>query len=93
MLCPCWIGEDPDFGTCDGTLSWHFEKGDVNGVDVPGLTLTVVAHIPGNILEGNRRAVAFLDENATPEQEQAPLGVALLGWGGLIALNHSWPWQ
>lgn len=23
----------------------------------------------------------------------APLGVALLGWGGLIVLNHSWSWQ
>ncbi|MFQ5961749.1 MAG: DUF2182 domain-containing protein [Candidatus Methylomirabilales bacterium] len=23
----------------------------------------------------------------------APLGVALLGWGGLIALNNSWSWQ
>jgi len=22
-----------------------------------------------------------------------PLGVALLGWGGLIVLNHSWSWQ
>ncbi|MCG6947002.1 MAG: DUF1326 domain-containing protein, partial [Deltaproteobacteria bacterium] len=22
VLCPCWVGEDPDGGTCDGTLSW-----------------------------------------------------------------------
>jgi len=19
-LCPCWVGEDSDFGTCEGTL-------------------------------------------------------------------------
>ena len=23
----------------------------------------------------------------------APLGLALLGWGSLIVLNHAWPWQ
>ena len=27
VLCPCWIGEDPDFGTCDTIVSWHFDKG------------------------------------------------------------------
>ena len=37
VLCPCWIGEDPDNGTCDGTLAWKVEKGDINGVDVSGI--------------------------------------------------------
>ena len=27
VLCPCWIGEDPDFGTCDTIVAWHFDKG------------------------------------------------------------------
>ena len=22
VLCPCWIGEDPDFGTCDTIVAW-----------------------------------------------------------------------
>ena len=35
-LCPCWVGEDPDFGTCDGTLAWHFDQGNIDGVDVSG---------------------------------------------------------
>ena len=34
VLCPCWIGEDPDFGTCEGTLAWNITSGTINGVDV-----------------------------------------------------------
>ena len=45
VLCPCWIGEDPDRGTCDAIVAWHFDKGTIDGVDVAGTTLAVVAHI------------------------------------------------
>src|SRR4029453_13374490 len=34
VLCPCWIGEDPDFGTCDTIVAWGLVKRQVNGVDV-----------------------------------------------------------
>jgi hypothetical protein len=46
-LCPCWVGDDPDYGTCDGVLSWQVDKGIVNGVDVSGHNLTILTHIPG----------------------------------------------
>lgn len=84
-LCPCWVGEDPDFGTCDGTLAWHFDKGNIDGVDVAGLTFGVLCHIPGNILQGNWRVVAFVDENASKEQEDAILGVYTGKKGGPVA--------
>ena len=38
VLCPCWIGEDPDGGTCDSTVAYHVDTGSVNNVDVSGLT-------------------------------------------------------
>ena len=53
VLCPCWIGEDPDFGTCDTIVAWHFDKGTIDGVDVSDRTIAMIAHIPGNILQGN----------------------------------------
>lgn len=84
-LCPCWVGEDPDFGTCEGTLAWHFERGEVNGVDISGVTLAVLCHIPGNILEGNWRAIVFIDENATADQEKALLDVYTGKLGGPVA--------
>ena len=75
VLCPCWIGEDPDFGTCDGTLAWKIEKGTINGVDVSGLSICLLAHIPGNILQGNWRVVVYVDEQASDEQQEALLGM------------------
>lgn len=71
VLCPCWIGEDPDGGTCNAIIGYHIERGRVGDVDVSGLTWLGVAHIPGNILQGNIRALFFTDEEATPEQLQA----------------------
>jgi hypothetical protein len=84
-LCPCWVGDDPDGGTCDGTLAWHFEKGNIDGVDVAGRTFAVLAHIPGNILQGNWRVLAFVDSNATKEQEDAILAVYSGKKGGPVA--------
>jgi len=85
VLCPCWIGEDPDNGTCDTIVSWHFDKGTIDGVDVSGLTLAAVAHIPGNILQGNWRAAIFVDEKASKAQEEALLKVYTGKAGGPVA--------
>jgi hypothetical protein len=85
VLCPCWIGEDPDFGTCDTIVAWHFDKGTVNGVDVSGHTIAVVAHVPGNILQGNWRAAVYLDDKVSPQQEQALLSVYTGKEGGPVA--------
>ncbi len=84
-LCPCWVGDDPDRGYCDGLFAWHFEKGTVNGTDVSGRTFGWIAHIPGNILEGNWRIVVFVDDEMTEEQEQALLDVWTGKLGGPIA--------
>lgn len=80
ILCPCWVGEDPDGGTCEGVLAWHIEKGTVNGVDVSGHTLVVLCHIPGNILKGNWRVVVYVDDKTTPQQQESLLNV----WTGKL---------
>ena len=85
ILCPCWVGEDPDGGTCEGLFAWRFDKGSVNGTDVSGRIFGWFAHIPGNILEGNWRIVVFVDEDATEEQQQALLDVWTGKLGGPIA--------
>jgi len=85
VLCPCWIGEDPDFGTCDAITAWHFDTGTIDGVDVSGRTIALIGHIPGNVLAGNWRVAVYLDERVTPEQEQAILGVYTGKRGGPVA--------
>jgi hypothetical protein len=70
-LCPCWIGEDPDGGTCQSVVAYHFDRGTIRGVDVSGLTIASAVFIPGNVLEGNWKQVVFIDDKASDEQAQA----------------------
>ena len=86
VLCPCWVGEDPDYKTCDTTIAWGIEKGAIEGVDVSGLTLAVSAHIPGNILTPKSwKAVVFVDDKASDEQQGALLRLFTGQLGGAIA--------
>lgn len=78
VLCPCWIGEDPDNGTCDAVMAYRIDRGTIDGVDVAGLTVGEVTHIPGNILQGHIRGVFFIDDRASPEQER----VLKKAWSG-----------
>src|SRR5258708_27393775 len=84
VLCPCWIGEDPDNGTCDTIVAWHFDKGTINEVDVAGTTIACVAHVPGNILKGNWRAAIYIDDKASPKQKDALLEVYTCKLGGPV---------
>jgi hypothetical protein len=86
VLCPCWVGEDPDYKTCDTTIAWGIEKGSIEGVDVSGLTMAVSAHIPKNILiPKSWKAVVFVDERATAEQEGVLLQLFTGQLGGAVA--------
>jgi len=71
VLCPCWIGEDPDKGTCDAFIAYRIDKGTVRGVDVSGLHIAGIAHIPGNILKGNWKLALYVDQKASPQQKEA----------------------
>jgi len=85
ILCPCWVGETPDNGTCQATLAYHFERGTIDNVDVSGLTLAANAFVPGTPLAGNWRAQIFIDARATAEQEAALLSVFTGKQGGPVA--------
>ena len=85
VLCPCWIGEDPDNGTCDTIVAYHFDKGQIDGIDVSGATIAIVARLPGNILKGDWRVAIYLDERASAEQETALLRVYSGQAGGPVA--------
>ena len=85
VLCPCWIGEDPDNGTCDTIVAWRFDEGQINGVDVAGTTIAVIAHVPGNILQGNWKAAVYVSDNASKAQEDGILKVYTGQLGGPIA--------
>jgi hypothetical protein len=85
VLCPCWIGEDPDGGDCRSVVAYHFDRGTIRGVDVGGMTLVSVVYIPGNVLAGNWRQVLFVDDRASEEQEAAMLDAFTGKLGGPLA--------
>ncbi len=86
VLCPCWIGEDPDTGDCKAFVAYHYDSGEINGVDVSGLTIVNVAQIPGNVLVPKMSKILLLiDERATDEQMQALLDVYSGKLGGPLA--------
>ena len=80
--CPCWVGDDPDGGTCDGLICYHYDKGEINGVSVAGLSAAFIVHIPGNILKGNWTAAVHVDSKATPQQKEAILAAHTGKLGG-----------
>jgi hypothetical protein len=85
VLCPCWIGEDPDLGECFAVVAWHIDSGQVTGIDVSGRTVVGIAHIPGNILAGNWELVLLVDEHTSPQQRDALVKVFSGQLGGPLA--------
>ncbi len=68
ILCPCWVGENPDNGTCDSVMGYNIRSGNIGGVDVSGHTVALSVHIPGNVLAGNWKVALFVDDKASEQQ-------------------------
>lgn len=86
VLCPCWIGENPDRGTCDSALAWQVDRGSIEGLDVSGLVLALSVHIPHNVLiPKSWKAAVIVDDRASDEQQAALLRVFTGQLGGAIA--------
>src|SRR5581483_11914290 len=66
-------------------ICYRVEKGEIQGTDVSGLHLAVVAHIPGNILKGDWTVAVFVDERATAQQKEALLAAWTGKLGGPLA--------
>jgi hypothetical protein len=85
VLCPCWIGEDPDNGTCDSTLAYRVRSGVIDGVDVSGMAVASAVKIPGNVLNGGWRRRLFVDDRASDAQMTALVDVLTGRRGGPLA--------
>lgn len=85
VLCPCWIGEDPDEGYCQSTLAYRITKGEIDGIDVSGVVAAGQVHIPGNVLAGNWKRQLFISNTATDQQMNAVVAVFTGKKGGPLA--------
>jgi hypothetical protein len=70
-VCPCtWsaLTAKATLDRCRALLAYHVESGEINGVDVSGLTFALFLDTPPVMSEGNWRVGVYLDDAATDEQ-------------------------
>ena len=87
VMCPCTaslaLGATKD--RCNATLVFHIKSGEVEGVDVSGLTVAAIADTPKVMSDGNWRLGVVIDEAASEEQADK-LGAVFSGaLGGPMA--------
>lgn len=70
MPCPCTVSFDAgaDYDRCEALLAFHVDSGEIEGVDVSGLTVAVVADTPKVMTDGDWRLALAMDESASDEQ-------------------------
>ena len=84
VVCPCTaslaLGATQDY--CRVVLVFHVKDGEVEGVDVSGLTVAAVAETPKVMTDGNWRLGVFIDSSASDEQAEKLGGVFSGALGG-----------
>jgi hypothetical protein len=80
VVCPCTtsLSLGADYDRCRATLVFHVENGEVEGVDVSGLTVAAVIDTPKLMSEGNWKLGVFIDADASDEQAEK-LGAVFSG--------------
>jgi hypothetical protein len=90
--CPCNFNALPTTGKCEGSWTWHVDRGVFGETSLDDLNFTIAVNWPGAIHEGNGEGVILVDERAGQAQRDA-IGELVRGgvggpWG---VLAWTWP--
>jgi hypothetical protein len=87
LMCPCNLSFDhgATYDFCRVSLIFNIREGEVDGTDIGGLKVAVVADTPKVMAEGNWRLGVFVDENASDEQMEKLVQVFSGQLGGPMA--------
>jgi hypothetical protein len=87
LMCPCNLSLDhgATYDFCRVTLVFDIREGEVEGTDIAGLKVALIADTPKVMTEGNWRLGVFIDERATDEQMEKLVGVFGGQLGGPMA--------
>ncbi len=87
LMCPCNLSFDhgATYDFCRVTLVFNIHEGEVEGTDIAGCKVAVIADTPKVMTEGNWRLGVFIDDQASDEQEEKLVGVFTGGLGGPMA--------
>ena len=87
-LLPVLGALDPDGGSCDFSWVFHFDRGQIGGVEVAGLNMGFLGNLPGNVLDGNVRLLVVVDDAATDGEQEALLAAFT---GSRAGRWRTWP--
>jgi hypothetical protein len=87
LMCPCNLSFDhgATYDFCRVTLAFNIREGSVDGTDIGGRKLVLIADTPKVMTEGNWRVGLYIDEGATDEQFDKLLQVFSGQLGGPMA--------
>ena len=87
LMCPCNLSFDhgATYDFCRVVLVFDIREGEVDGTDIAGVKLAVIADTPKVMTEGNWRLGVFVDESATDEQTEKVVQVFSGQLGGPMA--------
>ncbi|MDQ2910260.1 MAG: DUF1326 domain-containing protein [Actinomycetota bacterium] len=66
---------------CQALLVFHVDEGEIEGVEVSGLSIALLADTPGMMIDGGWRVGVYMDEQASEDQANA-LGAVFSGQKG-----------
>ena len=87
-VCPCSVTSFASPATqdrCHVILNYHVRRGEVDGVDVSGMSVSIIADAPAKMLDGNWQVGLLIDAKASKEQADKLGGVFSGAMGGPMA--------
>jgi hypothetical protein len=87
LMCPCNLSLDhgATYDFCRVTFVFNIREGKIEGTDIGGLKVALIADTPKVMTEGNWRLGVFIDEQATDEQADGLVKVFSGQLGGPMA--------
>jgi hypothetical protein len=87
LMCPCNLSFDhgATYDYCRVTLVFDISEGDVDGTDIGGRRVAIIADTPKVMTEGNWRLGVFVDDGASQEQTDKLVQVFSGQLGGPMA--------
>jgi hypothetical protein len=96
VACPCTVSSNVLPATnerCQFLMAFHVASGEIDGVDVGGLSLGILGDTPGQMTEGGWRVGVLMDETRATRSRMSAFGLdfsaegksgfsAPFSWGG-----------
>jgi hypothetical protein len=77
VACPCIFSAEQPFtsmpteGACEVAFAFHLDSGSYGSTRLDGLNVGLAARTPGPMIDGNWQVALYVDERASPAQQEA----------------------